>query len=494
MRLPEKNNTLQSISDQIAGATSRGNLQVGITGAKMDSRKVIPGDIYICIPGFHADGHDFAEAAVKAGAAALAVERYLPLDVPQIKVRNIRQTAGKIAAAVFGYPSQKLELIGVTGTNGKTTVTHLIESIAQENGKKTGLIGTLGSRIGNRGIPGQHTTPESAEIQDLLNQMVEEGVNTAVMEVSSHALDLGRIVGCRFDTAIFTNLTQDHLDYHQSMEEYLAAKGLLFAQMSGEKPGQKAILNADDQASEYLMTKTSCRVVTYGIEKKADYQAEKIVLSDKGIYFDLVYKKIREKVFFATPGKFSVYNVLAAYAWALDNGYESEKVQKALCNLQGVPGRFQSIRKGQPFLVIIDYAHTPDGLENVLSTAREITGRRLITVFGCGGDRDRGKRPLMAEAASGWSDYVIVTSDNPRTEDPEKIIGDILPGMGKVDYEVIVDRRRAIHRACTMAGEGDTVLIAGKGHEDYQIIGTSKIHFDDKEEASAALRSKGYAG
>lgn len=267
----------------------------------MDSRKVIPGDIYICIPGFHADGHDFAEAAVKAGAAALAVERYLPLDVPQIKVRNIRQTAGKIAAAVFGYPSQKLELIGVTGTNGKTTVTHLIESIAQENGKKTGLIGTLGSRIGNRGIPGQHTTPESAEIQDLLNQMVEEGVNTAVMEVSSHALDLGRIVGCRFDTAIFTNLTQDHLDYHQSMEEYLAAKGLLFAQMSGEKPGQKAILNADDQASEYLMTKTSCRVVTYGIEKKQITKQKRSCFQIKGYILTWSTRRSGKKYFSRLP-------------------------------------------------------------------------------------------------------------------------------------------------------------------------------------------------
>ncbi len=484
--------TLQNILTQIDGATSRGDLRVKISVAKIDSRKIVPGDILLCIPGFKADGHDFAEAAVESGAVALAVERYLPLDIPQIKVSDIRHTAGKIAAAVYGYSCKELELVGVTGTNGKTTVTHLIESIARENGKKTGLIGTLGSRIGEKMLPGQHTTPEATEIQDLLNQMVEEKVNIAVMEVSSHALALGRITGCEFDAGIFTNLTQDHLDYHHSMQEYLEAKSLLFSGMKGSKPDQKAIINIDDQASDYLIAKAAGRVVTYGIEKEADYKAEHIELSDQGIKFDLLSKGKYLPVFFATPGKFSVYNVLAAYAWALENGYEPDNIQKALSKLHGVPGRFQSIRKGQPFLAIVDYAHTPDGLENVLSTAREITSKRLITVFGCGGDRDRTKRPLMAEAASRWSDFVIVTSDNPRTEDPEKIIEDILPGMNTVDYEVITDRRKAIIKACMLADEGDTVLIAGKGHEDYQIIGTTKVHFDDREEVTEALRSRGY--
>lgn len=487
--------TLAEILASINGAEALGDTKVLISGITHDSRKVSPGNLYVCIRGYKSDGHDFAEAAVKAGAAALAVEEFLPLDVSQLKVADTRQMMGYLAAEVYGYPSRRLELIGVTGTNGKTTITYLIERIAQQSGRKTGLIGTLGSRIGDKDYPGQHTTPESTEIQQLMAEMVSQDVQLAVMEVSSHALDLGRVHGCVFNAGIFTNLTQDHLDYHKDMQEYLKAKALLFSGMNGEKPGQLAVLNADDSSCDFLKAQSAiagCRIVTYGIENTADYKAENIRLTDSGVAFTVDYQGKPAELFYSTPGKFSVYNVLAAAAWALEAGYDLGNVIKALAGIHGVPGRFQSIRKGQPFLVIVDYAHTPDGLENVLRTAREITSGKLITVFGCGGDRDRKKRPLMGEAACRYSDHVLVTSDNPRTEDPAKIIEDILPGVSGVDLKVIQDRREAIIEACFMAAPGDTVLIAGKGHEDYQIIGTEKIHFDDREEAESALRRLGY--
>lgn len=475
-------------------AEARGDTQVKITGITHDSRKVLPGDLYVCIPGFKQDGHDFASDAISKGAKALLVEHFLDMDIPQVKVQDTRKAVGFLAAAIFGEPSRKLELVGVTGTNGKTTITHLAEKIAQVAGKKTGLIGTLGTRIAAREITGQNTTPESTEIQKMLAEMVTEGVETAAMEVSSHALDLGRVNGCVYNAAIFTNLTQDHLDYHQNMQEYLEAKALLFSGMKGDKPGQFAVLNSDDSSCAFLKQITPCRVVTYGVDSEADFRASKLRLSDRGVEFEIAYHGIITPLFYSTPGKFSVYNALAAFAWGITAGYSLEAVTQALAEIKGVPGRFESIRRGQPFQVIVDYAHTPDGLKNVLETAREITSGKLIAVFGCGGDRDRTKRPLMGEVAGRLSDFVVVTSDNPRTEDPDKIIEDILPGIQGGDYTVIADRREAIIYACSIAQAGDTIVIAGKGHEDYQIIGTVKIHFDDREEAEEALRGNGYVG
>ncbi len=469
-----------------------GNTGVMISGITHNSKEVSPGDIYVCIPGFKLDGHDFAEEAVQAGASVLVVERYLDLEIPQLKVKDSRQFIGYLAAAVYGEPSRKLKLVGVTGTNGKTTVTHLVEKIARLGGKKTGLIGTLGARIAERELPGQHTTPESTEIQKLLAAMVSEGVETAVMEVSSHALDLGRVNGCTYRAGIFTNLSQDHLDYHQDMQEYLEAKALLFSGMNEDTEDQFAVLNADDASCEYLTQRTACKIITYGVDSEADFRARNIRLTARGVEFEVVFQGSKAQVFYSTPGKFSVYNALAAFTWGIVSGYPLEIVIKALKEIKGVPGRFESIRRGQPFQVIVDYAHTPDGLENVLETAREITIGRLITVFGCGGDRDRRKRPLMGEAADRLSDYLVVTSDNPRTEDPDKIIEDILPGIGRASYKIIADRRSAINHACSIALPGDTILIAGKGHEDYQIIGIKKIHFDDREEVERALRGIGY--
>ncbi len=484
--------TLAELISVINDAEVQGDTSITITGITLDSRKVAPGDIYVCIPGLSMDGHDFAESAIKAGARALVVQRYLPIDIPQLKVTDTRQVVGYLAARLYDNPSHQLSLVGVTGTNGKTTVTHLIEKIARHKEQKTGIIGTLGAKIGDKELPGQHTTPESTDIQKLLREMVLEDVEMAVMEVSSHALDLGRVNGCVFRAAIFTNLSQDHLDYHKNMDDYLNAKGLLFSGIDKEDKNKFAVINADDPASDYLKRITPCSVFTYGVDAEADFKAQNIQLTDQGVEFEVKFKEKIAKVFYRTPGKFSVYNALAAFTWGIMSGYSLDVVIKALETIRGVPGRFESVRAGQPFLVIVDYAHTPDGLENVLSTAREFTSGKLYTVFGCGGDRDKKKRPLMGEAASRWSDYLIVTSDNPRTEEPHSIIEDILPGIKGVEYAVIEDRRSAILRACDIATSGDTIVIAGKGHEDYQIIGKNTIHFDDREEVREALRGIGY--
>ena len=458
----------------------------------MDSRKVQPGDLYACVPGFKVDGHDFAEKAINSGAVALVVDHFLPLNVPQVKVANVRQVIGHLAAAVYGHPSEQLELVGVTGTNGKTTITYLIEKIGTKHGQKVGLIGTLGSRINGREIPGERTTPEAIEVQKLLGDMVAEGVSLAVMEVSSHALDLGRVSGCEFDVGIFTNLTQDHLDYHKTMEDYLYAKSRLFSNLKGKKQPKISILNGDDASFKMLSGASAATVVSYGINHEADYKAENVEVTAAGVRFVVRFREGLQTIKYSTPGVFSVYNALAAFAWGVERGYSAESVAEALAEIPGVPGRFESVRLGQPFQVIVDYAHTPDGLENVVRTAQSFTKGRLITVFGCGGDRDRGKRPIMAEAASQYSDFVIVTSDNPRTEDPDQIIKEVLIGISGVDHVALRDRREAIWSACRMAKAGDTILIAGKGHETYQIFGTEVHPFDDREVAREALRGLGY--
>ena len=483
---------LAEIIKGIEVQASSGNSQVIVRGMSMDSRRVQPGDLFACVSGFKVDGHDYAVKAIASGAVALVVDHFLPLDVPQIKVSNVRQAVGAFAAAVNDHPSERLELVGVTGTNGKTTITYLIEKIGAKHGKKVGLIGTLGSRIDGREIPGERTTPEAIEVQKLLGDMVAEGVNLAVMEVSSHAMDLGRVSGCEFDAGIFTNLTQDHLDYHKTMEDYLHAKSSLFSNLVGKKQPKISILNGDDSSFSKLSQASAARVVSYGIDKEVDYRAENVEVTSEGVRFEVRCREGIQTIQYSTPGFFSVYNALAAFVWGVERGYNPGSVAEALAEIPGVPGRFESIRLGQPFQVIVDYAHTPDGLENVVRTARGFTKGRLITVFGCGGDRDRGKRPLMGGAASQWSDFVIVTSDNPRTEDPDQIIKEVLIGINGVDHVTLRDRREAIWSACRMAKAEDTILIAGKGHETYQIFGTEVHPFDDREVAREALRGLGY--
>ncbi len=486
------NKPLESLLAGISVQALSGDMKVLVQGIEIDSRQVKVGDIFACVPGLNVDGHDFAGVAIKMGAVALIVERFLPYAIPQIQVSNVRQELGLLADQVYDRPSDYLEIVGVTGTNGKTTIIHLLEKIGTMAGKRVGLIGTLGASIVGRQLPGKRTTPEACEIQRLLAKMLEERVSLVAMEVSSHALEYGRVQGCEFDAGIFTNLTQDHLDYHKTMEGYLRAKARLFSGLKGSKQPKLAILNGDDPAFLELRVNSAAPVISYGLQSDVDYRAEQVEVTATGVHYFASFQGKRQEIYSQTPGVFNVYNTLAAFTWAVERGYDPQQVARVLAEISGVPGRFESIKLGQPFRVIVDYAHTPNGLENVLRTAREFTTGRLLTVFGCGGDRDKGKRPLMGEVAAQWSDFVAVTSDNPRSEDPDQILREILVGISGVDHVALRDRQEAIISVCRLAKPGDTVLIAGKGHETVQIIGSKIIPFDDREVARLALRGLGY--
>lgn len=461
-----------------------------ITSLSMDSREVTAGTLFICIKGYTVDGHDFAKQAEKQGAVAIIAERELPVSIPVIIVRDSKRTMAKVACHYYNNPTTKLNLIGVTGTNGKTTVTHLLEKIMNDQKRKTGLIGTMYTKIGDDLSKTNNTTPESLPLQKLFSEMRENNVDTALMEVSSHALHLGRVHGCDFDIAIFTNLTPDHLDYHQTMEAYLYAKGLLFAQLGNVPSSKVAIINADDPASDELIRMTAVDVVTFGLDKKADVFASDIQLSASGTTFKLNIFDETVIVSMKLIGKFSVYNALAAAAGAYVSSVSIEDIKRSLEEVEGVAGRFETVDSGQDFSVIVDYAHTPDSLENVLQTVKQLAKKRVIAVVGCGGDRDRKKRPIMAGIASELADQTIFTSDNPRTEDPEAIVKDMVEGVKTDNYSVIIDREIAIKTAIFEAETDDIVLIAGKGHETYQIIGKQTIHFDDREVAKRMLQEK----
>lgn len=489
---------LNELASALTTAQIIGDGDITITNIQVDSRKVAPGDLFICLPGHTVDGHDYAGQAAEKGAVALVVERKLDIDLPQIVVKDCRFAMAVLADAFFGSPSSHMKMIGVTGTNGKTTTTYLIEKMMSDQGVNTGLIGTILMRYGGRTFPMSGTTPEALELQRSLDDMTANGVECCVMEVSSHALEQGRVKGTDFRTAIFTNLTQDHLDYHKTMEEYRAAKGLFFARLGNKfahQPEQRkfAVLNADDEASSYFAKITAAEVITYGVENNADVRATGVKVTAQGTSFHVDTFRGSADIQLRMVGKFNVYNALAAITAGLLEGIELENIKRSLESVPGVAGRVESVDAGQPFAVIVDYAHTPDGLENVLKTVNEFAEGRVITVFGCGGDRDRTKRPIMGKIAAKYSDFILVTSDNPRTEDPDLILKDIEQGL-KDDsvpqerYEMIVDRRTAIQKAIEMASPQDVVLIAGKGHETYQTIGTTNYDFDDREVAKEAIR------
>lgn len=463
-----------------------------IKSIENDNRKVINGSLFVCIKGFTVDGHDFAEAAVTAGAAAVIAEKPLSLSVPVIVVENTRRALAVLADAFYSQPSHKLHMIGITGTNGKTTTSHLIEKILSDAGQQTGLIGTMYTKIGSEQLETKNTTPESLTLQKTFQQMVKAGVQSTVMEVSSHALVEGRVHGTDFNVAVFTNLTQDHLDYHHTMDEYKRAKSLLFSQLGNaydfDKP-KYAVLNIDDKASEMYIECTSAHIVTYGIDKKANLQATNIQISAKGTDFDLISPFGVHNVSIQLIGKFSVYNVLASIGAAICSGVSIENAIASLESVQGVSGRFELVDAGQDFSVIVDYSHTPDSLENVLRTVNEFAKGKVWVVVGCGGDRDRTKRPLMAQIACENSDNPIFTSDNPRSEEPSEIIKDMEAGVSGKEYEVIMDRKEAITYAVKHANKDDVILIAGKGHETYQIIGDKVLDFDDREVAREAIKN-----
>ncbi|MGB9791741.1 MAG: UDP-N-acetylmuramoyl-L-alanyl-D-glutamate--2,6-diaminopimelate ligase [Thermacetogeniaceae bacterium] len=469
-----------------------------IAGIHYDSRQVQPGFVFVCIKGFRLDGHSFVGDALARGAIAVVSERRIdiPDGIAWIQVSDTRSALAAMSASFYGHPSRELFLCGVTGTNGKTTTTHLIEAVLRAKGEKTGIIGTVWNKIGDQKLPVTHTTPESLDLQALLRKMVDSGVRAVAMEVSSHGLALKRVAGCEFDAAVFTNLTQDHLDFHKDMREYLEAKMLLFKSLGRKRTKSRpfyAVVNADDPSAEEIVKNTDAPVITYGIREKADLVAEELELSSKMSSFVLSYGGAKIPFTILLPGAFNVYNTLAAVAVGIQEGVPLDAIRDTLKEVKGVPGRFEVVDAGQDFTVIVDYAHTPDGLENLLRTARAITAGRLITVFGCGGDRDPGKRPLMGKISGELSDYTVITSDNPRTEDPQRIIEQIVAGIeqvGGAKFAVEPDRAEAIRVALHYARSGDVVVIAGKGHEDYQIIGEKKYPFDDRKVAREIIEKE----
>ena len=462
-----------------------------ITGIHNDSRQIKPGFLFVCTKGANQDGHKYIKSAISKGAKAILIQdeqdEYIS-DISYILVPKTDRIASVLVDTFFESPTQKLKLIGVTGTNGKTTTTNLIDAIMIENKKKTGVIGTIEIRYGDMQEDAKLTTPLCYDLQHYFHKMVQSNVTHVAMEVSSHALDLGRVHGCQFSTAVFTNLTQDHLDYHQNMDSYGETKGLLFAQLGNDYGRSSfAVLNADDPWSEKYAKKTAAQIITYGVENQADVRATNIIMSADGTTFML--HTLRGEILLETQmiGKFNVYNMLAAASAAIAEGVELSVIKRALEKVQGVEGRFESVKNGQDFAVIVDYAHTPDSLENVLKTAKELTKNRVICVVGCGGDRDRTKRPIMGQIAANYADLCVFTSDNPRSENPQQILNDVTGTLPVQRYTALVDRKEAISYAISQANTGDCIVIAGKGHEKYQIIGKEKTHFDDKEVASEAI-------
>jgi UDP-N-acetylmuramoyl-L-alanyl-D-glutamate--2,6-diaminopimelate ligase len=461
-----------------------------------DNRKVTEGSLFICIKGFTVDGHDLAESAVQSGAVAIVAEKPLQLDVPVVIVKDTKRAMAIIADAFYGQPSQQMKMVGITGTNGKTTTSHIIDHILKESGKKTGLIGTMYTKIGDEVLETKNTTPESLTLQQIFHQMVEKEIDCAVMEVSSHALVEGRVHGTDYDVAVFTNLSQDHLDFHGSMEEYKRAKGLLFAQLGNKftlNQPKYAVLNADDAASKQYAQSTSAHILTYGIQAEADIKAINIAMTAKGTSFQLVTPIGTSKVTMKLVGKFNVYNVLAGIGAAIALGISLPTITDALSKMEGVAGRFELVDAGQTFTVIVDYSHTPDSLQNALETIQEFAVGKTHVVVGCGGDRDRTKRPLMARIACDFADEAIFTSDNPRSEDPNAILKEMEAGVVGRKYMVIENRKEAIYKAINQAGEDDIILIAGKGHETYQQIGKDIHHFDDRLVAKEAILEKNKA-
>jgi len=476
---------------------SGGNPQ--ISGLDYDSRRIKPGWLFVVMRGEATNGNRYIDAALKNGAVAVvtdSAEEKPRAEVAWAVVPHGRRALAQLSANFYGHPAEKLKITGVTGTNGKTTTTFLIESILKFCGKKSALIGTIEYHVGGKILPAPHTTPESLELNQLFSQALAAGASDVVMEVSSHALEQGRVFGIPYDVAIFTNLTRDHLDYHKDMESYFAAKRMLFSGAGG-RPPRVAVINADDEYGSALLSvsrNTSEQLISYGISR-GEIQAANIDLQPHGTTFDLLTHAGTTKIRSALLGRINVYNVLAAAGAALALRCPLAQISQAVASFQQVPGRFERVDCGQPFTVVVDYAHTDDALRNLTSIARDFAGRagaggRVITVFGCGGDRDRTKRPLMGEAAGKGSDFVVLTSDNPRSEDPLKIIEDALPGLKKsgARYVVEADRRKAIGIALKEARAGDIVLITGKGHEKVQVTREGTLPFDDVQVAREELQ------
>ncbi len=468
---------------------------LSVAGLDYDSRRVEPGWVFFAFAGAKADGRKFAASALERGAVAVASELPAPGDFPGpwIEVAHGREALAIAAGNFYGWPDRRLNLTGITGTNGKTTTAFLTDALLRHAGRTTLLVGTIEYRLAGKTLPAPNTTPESLDLHRMLAELEGLGGTHATMEVSSHALALGRAHGIAFHTAVFTNLTRDHLDFHSTMEDYFAAKRLLFAPRTGAAPKWR-VINQDDEYGRRLPAEVNFQTIRYSLDDEADLTAREIQLGAKGLDFTIDFRGRRERVRSKLIGRINVYNILAACGAALSYGLELEMIATGIAGFTAVPGRFERIESGQPFTVVIDYAHTDDALRNAIRTARGVTEGRVITVFGCGGDRDRSKRPLMGMAAAEASDFVVLTSDNPRSEDPLAIIMDAMVGLRRFDtpHVIEVDREKAIAKAIEEARPGDIVLIAGKGHETYQVLKDRTIHLDDREIARAALAARGF--
>jgi UDP-N-acetylmuramoyl-L-alanyl-D-glutamate--2,6-diaminopimelate ligase len=466
-----------------------------VAGLAYDSRKVAKDFLFFAFPGKHVDGRGFAQQALEQGALAVIADTPRPEDFSGawIEVEHGRRALAVAARNFFGRPDERLALVGITGTNGKTTTSYIIDSILRAAHKTTGLLGTIEYRMGGKALPAVNTTPESLDLFQFFSDLEKSGGTHATMEVSSHALALGRVYGIGFRTAVFTNLTRDHLDFHHTMEEYFEAKRMLF-DGAGAPPPPFAVVNHDDAAGRKLRPAGATGVLGYGMEEGAAFRAAGIESGFDGLHFEIVTDEGQFPIVAPLQGRMNVYNILAAWCAARSLGIEPDVLARGIRNCRAVPGRFERVDEGQPFLVMVDYAHTDDALRNVIGVSRGLHPKRIITLFGCGGDRDRAKRPLMGEAAAELSDFVVLTSDNPRSEDPLAIINDALVGLWRRDTPHVEepDREKAIKLAISEAQPGDIVILAGKGHETYQILKDRTIPLDDREVARRVLRGLGY--
>ncbi|MGM0436879.1 MAG: UDP-N-acetylmuramoyl-L-alanyl-D-glutamate--2,6-diaminopimelate ligase [Bacillota bacterium] len=469
---------------------TKGELNLEIDDISYDSRSINKNSLFIAIEGFETDGHKYIEDAISKGAKVIVIEKnlnnYLE-EITYIKVKDSRKAMAYISAEFYENPQKELKLIGVTGTNGKTTTTKLIRSILERAGHKTGLIGTIGNYINKEEISTSRTTPNSLELNKFFNKMRKQGVEYVIMEVSSHAIDLKRVFNLDFEIAVFTNITQDHLDYHKTFDNYIKVKSKLFNQV---KNNGYSIVNIDDDSADRIINSTNSKIIKYSLNQNSDFQAKNIDLNTSGVSFKI--NNFEEKIYLNITGKFNIYNALAAIAVASVLNIDYNTIKEGLEKIDGIPGRFELIKERQNFTVIVDYAHTADGMENVLKTIEDLLKNKVIIVFGCGGDRDKDKRPKMGKVAAEYGDYIFITTDNPRSERPESIIEDIEKGLlnNEGKYEIIVDRKDAINNAIKMAEKNDIVVIFGKGHETYQVFKDKTIHFDDREVAREAIRSK----
>ena len=460
----------------------RGDLEIDVPSIAYDSRKVENGGMFVAIVGFKTDGHNYIESAIQSGAKVIAMQEgaydagMIPEGITVVFSKDTRKFLPMVACNFYGNPTRELKVVGVTGTKGKTTTTYMIKSILEHAGKKVGLIGTIANYVGDKCYESERTSPESLDLQRMFREMVNNKCNVAVMEVSSHSLALDRVWGIDFDIGVFTNLTQDHLDFHKTFDNYLAAKAKLFTMC------KEGFVNCDDMYSKKLMDIATCPITTYGIDNNPFVSARDIIITNSYSDFKMPFNKVIQRIKVDIPGRFTVYNALAAICVSIRLGAGVEDVLAGLENVK-VPGRSEVVPTTRNFTVIVDYAHTPDSLENILKASKVYTKGKIICVFGCGGDRDTAKRPMMGEIAGKLAGYTVITSDNPRSEKPEEIIRQIEEGMKKTNgkYKVIVDRKKAIEHALRKAEKGDLILIAGKGHETYQEINGEKHHFDDRE-------------